>query len=471
MPYAGPALEPGTSYEWTVRTWDEDGEVSGWAAPARFDTGLGDGDWSGASWIRRTTTGNDSADDYTLARKEVAIGDSQVTRARAYVSAMGQYELRVNGRHLYRGDSFGYPGEGQYSATDITAAVRAGRPLALGVLYHYWTCTCQGRANGPAGDPLKGPSGLLVKVVVDHADGSRETIVSDGSWKVAKAAEYTNDDADPPQRRRRRLARALRRARRAGRLGHAPASTTPRGRRPPSSARTRARWRRCATRSRTSTRSISDLALREVQPGDASRDSPTAAIVADFGNVMPAMPQVGSRTGVAGRAARRCRRASGSTTRRSPRPRPPVTPTIKVARVAEFVAGDQMTVDRRPTATARAIPRSARSQPSAATAIALDRAARARPRRTDAWVEGSRAGTAGHDTQGTNLGWWYTEKDGAQTAQRLHVLGLALPADRRRRRGRSTAATSRRRPAQRGVRRAGARRSTATTRRSTPSST
>ncbi len=81
--------------------------------------------------------------------------------------------------------------------------MRAGRPLALGVLYHYWTCTCQGRANGPAGDPLKGPSGLLVKVVVDHADGSRETIVSDGSWKVAEGGRVHERHADPPQRRRR----------------------------------------------------------------------------------------------------------------------------------------------------------------------------------------------------------------------------------------------------------------------------
>jgi hypothetical protein len=31
--------------------------------------------------------------------------------------------------------------------------VTAGAPLALGALYHYWTCTCQGRANGPASNP------------------------------------------------------------------------------------------------------------------------------------------------------------------------------------------------------------------------------------------------------------------------------------------------------------------------------
>src|SRR4051812_32297999 len=172
---------------------------------------------------------------------------------------MSQYELHVNGRTIGRGDNYDYPGEAQYSAFDVTDAVNAGQPLALGALYHYWTCTCQGRANGPAsnttlsaaqaagatnlkvasvsvfdagdqvtvggeavtvtaiGTPgaggtgvtvtpaltaahargaaviaLAGRSGLLMKAVVDHADGSRETFVTDGTWKVSKAPQFTN---------------------------------------------------------------------------------------------------------------------------------------------------------------------------------------------------------------------------------------------------------------------------------------
>ncbi len=150
----------------------------------------------------------------------------------------------------------------------MTDAVDAGQPLALSALYHYWTCTCQGRANGPAsttrlaaaasagdtnlkvsavnvfdvgdqidvgpagaservrvtaigtagaagsgitvtpltaahasGDAvvsLSGPSGLLAKLVVDHADGTRETFVTDGTWKVAKDSAYLN--ATPTRR-------------------------------------------------------------------------------------------------------------------------------------------------------------------------------------------------------------------------------------------------------------------------------
>ena len=93
VPYSGPVLAAGTSYVWTVRTWDRTDQVSPWAPAASFDTGLADADWN-ASWIRRSST---EADDYTLARREVTLGSSPVTRARAYVSANHQFELRLNG--------------------------------------------------------------------------------------------------------------------------------------------------------------------------------------------------------------------------------------------------------------------------------------------------------------------------------------------------------------------------------------
>ncbi|MDT9592111.1 family 78 glycoside hydrolase catalytic domain [Nocardioides zeae] len=54
--YAGPELAPGASYSWQVRTWDRTEQVSPWSEPATFDTGIGDGDWDGAAWIKRTPT-------------------------------------------------------------------------------------------------------------------------------------------------------------------------------------------------------------------------------------------------------------------------------------------------------------------------------------------------------------------------------------------------------------------------------
>jgi len=177
VPYSGPVLAAGTSYTWTVRTWDRSDLASPWATAASFDTGLSDTDWQ-ASWIRRTTT---EPDDYTLARREVTIGASPVTRARAYVSAYHQYELRLNGTVVDRGPAFSYPGEGYYQATDITSQVKAGSPLTIGIIYH-WYGAGKGR---PAAVP-----GLLGRFVVDHADGTEEVILTDGKWHVRRASQW-----------------------------------------------------------------------------------------------------------------------------------------------------------------------------------------------------------------------------------------------------------------------------------------
>jgi alpha-L-rhamnosidase len=180
--YAGPSLANQSSYSWSVRTWDRDGQASPWAERSSFDTGLADVEWE-ASWIRRNSV---EPDDYTLARREFTVGASRVTRARAYVAASHQYELSLNGAVVDRGPCFAYPGEGYYQATDVTAQVQAGQPLAMGVIYH-WYGPGQGR---PAAE-----RGLLVRVVIEHADGSREVVVTDDTWRMARATQWETGTA------------------------------------------------------------------------------------------------------------------------------------------------------------------------------------------------------------------------------------------------------------------------------------
>jgi alpha-L-rhamnosidase len=178
VPYEGPELDPGSTYTWTVRTWDRNDLASPWAELHSFDMGISDADWEGAQWIRRTTN---ESDDYTLARKEVVVGDSPVVRARTYLAVAHTAELYLNGVRVDRGTSFGYPGEQYYQAADVTEFVEEGEPLAIGVLYH-WYGNGQGRPGGQRG--------LLVKVVIEHADGSRDVFTTDGSWKVTRATWF-----------------------------------------------------------------------------------------------------------------------------------------------------------------------------------------------------------------------------------------------------------------------------------------
>ena len=127
VPYGGPALAPGEAYRWSVKTWDRGGDgVAG--GDATFETGLGNTGWSGANWIRRVTTGNDSSDDWTLARKTFpALGASPVTRARVYASAMGNYRIHVNGKPSGSATTSTTRPRRQYYAFDATDAVKAGR--------------------------------------------------------------------------------------------------------------------------------------------------------------------------------------------------------------------------------------------------------------------------------------------------------------------------------------------------------
>lgn len=51
VPYAGPPLRARTRYHWSVRVWDDKGEVSEWSEPSWWETGLtAASDWS-AQWI------------------------------------------------------------------------------------------------------------------------------------------------------------------------------------------------------------------------------------------------------------------------------------------------------------------------------------------------------------------------------------------------------------------------------------
>ena len=490
VPYGGPALANGEAYDWTVKTWDRDGEASP-AASGRFETGLTDAGWSGAQLDpprddrqrlhRRLDAG---------AQAVPGVGGSPVTRARVYASAMGQYEVHVNGKTIGRGDNYNHPTEAQYYAFDATDAVTAGQPLALGALYHYWTCTCQGRANGPVsnttlsaaqavgatnlkvgsvsvfdvGDHDHGrhrrrrrdrhghrdrhrrrrpapasPSrrrsrrptpavrpcsttparpGLIMKAVVDHADGTRETFVTDGTWKISKAPQYTTgtvttrngDSGDRAERYDARL--------RDRRLGH----------------RRLRRLRLAAGVRDRPAPAAGEPVARDVQPPRARDLAPRLrdGQAQDDHQARRRQRRRRLRPGHLGGAAaplreRRRRPRAGDADElpaqqharwRPPPPRAPRTSRSRTSRTSSSATRSPST--RPPTASARAIPRCARSPPSArrgatGTGITLD-APLTRAHANARFVEGSRAGTSTHDTQGSDLGWWYTQKDGAQTA-------------------------------------------------------
>ncbi|MEV6636831.1 family 78 glycoside hydrolase catalytic domain [Actinoplanes sp. NPDC051470] len=270
VPYGGPALTPGATYRWAMRTWDRANAVSVWSSNAYFDTALPDTQWQ-ASWIRRTTA---EADDYTLARKEFRVTGSRVVRARLFVSAGQQYQAYVNGRRVDDGPAFAYPGEGYYQVTDVTADLAADSRAAIGVLYH-WYGPGQGR---PAGAP-----GLLARLEVNHADGSRQVIGTDATWLVARGpwlpAAYRNGDG------RDYIEHGL-----PVPSGWASPGFAATGWTAPSVVASPGPLR--AQRTRLAHTSVAPVSVTTL---------PSGAVVADFGRVIPAVPRVSFASGLAGR--------------------------------------------------------------------------------------------------------------------------------------------------------------------------
>ena len=174
--YGGPPLSADAGYRWTVSTADGKGRWSQPSAPASFTTGLRTKDWT-ALWLRPGPA-EPGAEEYTYLRATRPLPHGTIARATAYVAAAHKYQLWVNGAQLDSGPSFCFPDEQYYQATDITSAVVAGRPNAVGILHHWY---------GPGqGRPTSAP-GLLVQVEVHYADGTRVTLSSDDTWRTERA--------------------------------------------------------------------------------------------------------------------------------------------------------------------------------------------------------------------------------------------------------------------------------------------
>ena len=270
-----------------------------------------------------------------------------------------------------------------------------------------------------------GPSALIVKAVVDHADGSRETFVSDGTWKISKANEYTNGtittrNGDSGDRAERYDARAEQAGWNTAGFDDSawqpayaigphprppkrpardlppprPRDLAPRIRGAP--ARTHHPARRRQHRRRLRPRHVRDaedrLRERAGRPPGRRPDQ------------LPPQQHDAGRGG----------RNAGDT-------------TIKVAGVGNFVVGDKITVDQAANGYGKGDPEvrtitAVGTAGATGTGITLDQPL-SRNHASARFVEGSRAGTSQHDTQGSNLGWWWTQKDGPQTAQAFTYWG------------------------------------------------
>ncbi len=184
VPYGGKPLSSRQRCWWKVRVWDEHGKTSAWSEPAQWSMGLlSPGDWQGG-WIGSDIGPDDPHAVYL--RREMKLS-KRLTRATAYISGLGYYELYLNGKRV--GDHVLDPGFTDYDKRvlyvtyDVTGQLLTGANAVGVVLGNGWFHPITPDHFGFEKAPWRRTPCLLINIHLDYSDGSRETIASDAAWK------------------------------------------------------------------------------------------------------------------------------------------------------------------------------------------------------------------------------------------------------------------------------------------------
>jgi alpha-L-rhamnosidase len=193
--YGGPALESGSIYYWQVRVGDNHGHISEWSKTAKWEMGLlGAANWK-AKWITPDLVEDEKkSNPAPLLRREFGV-KKKVASAWLYVSAMGLYEMELNGKRV--GDEYFTPGwtaydfRYQYQTYDVTAMVRDGANCLAAMLGDGWF---RGRLAWNEKRNVYGTKlALLAQLGITYTDGTKEIVGSDEKWRASTGAVLESD--------------------------------------------------------------------------------------------------------------------------------------------------------------------------------------------------------------------------------------------------------------------------------------
>ncbi len=171
-----------------VRVWGKDGQVSEWSQPVSVEAGLlQPGDWTARfvtpAWVEDITHPNPAP----YLRREFDLRPG-IKSARLYVTALGLYELTLNGAvvgdHVLAPGWTSYDKRLRYQTFDLSGLLREGRNAIGAILADGWyrgrLGFGGGRRNG-WGEHLA----LLAQLEIHYNDGSTERILTDEAWRAA----------------------------------------------------------------------------------------------------------------------------------------------------------------------------------------------------------------------------------------------------------------------------------------------
>ena len=200
--YEGIPLVSATKYYWKVRVWDESDSVSTWSTPAFWSMGLLKfSNWQGL--FIGHDVGYNKADKYDslylpparYLRKSFSL-NKKIKKATAYTTALGLYELRLNGNKV--GEANFLPGWTDYNKRlyyqtfDITNSLREGENVIGVVIADGWYAGYIGYALLVRLDKVREFYGVnpsfMGQIHIEYEDDSMETIATDQSWKSNEGA-------------------------------------------------------------------------------------------------------------------------------------------------------------------------------------------------------------------------------------------------------------------------------------------
>jgi alpha-L-rhamnosidase len=195
VPYAGQSLHSGQLCFWKVRAWDRDGIVSKWSPTVSWTMGVLDPkEWTG-QWIGVGDPADSNLRTPRL-RREFAI-DKPIARAWVYASALGIYDLRLNGLPI--GDQYFAPGwtnyrkRIEYQTYDVTNVIHRGGNAMAAQLAPGWYA---GNIGWFGPNQYGRVSRLFAELHVEYKDGTTGIVSTDSSWKASAGPVVSSDFQD-----------------------------------------------------------------------------------------------------------------------------------------------------------------------------------------------------------------------------------------------------------------------------------
>lgn len=190
--YGGEALSSEQYCYWKVQVWDHRQRVSAWSDIAFWSMGLLQADEWKAQWIDMQREEQPELLPGSYLRKEFEL-NKPVRRATVYASALGLYELHLNGKRindLFTPGWTDYKQRVQYQTYDVTDVLNQGGNAIAMLLGTGWYSGTVGMSGTRwYGDRPYAMSQLHI----EYDDGTKEAIVSNEQWKAANGPLIYSD--------------------------------------------------------------------------------------------------------------------------------------------------------------------------------------------------------------------------------------------------------------------------------------